>query len=58
MPIGDIEASVSVSWFELEREARASLLIKKRDPQQRAAGQKIYIIKKGVEFYYRPATLM
>ncbi|RJE87580.1 hypothetical protein D3P07_14775 [Paenibacillus sp. 1011MAR3C5] len=29
----------------------------KRDPLQRAAGQKVYIIKKGVEFYYMPLSL-
>ncbi|RJX38826.1 hypothetical protein D3P09_14955 [Paenibacillus pinisoli] len=35
-----------------------SSLKTKRDPLQRAAGQKVYIIKKGVEIYYMPLSLM
>ncbi len=30
---------------------------KKKGPAATGSGQKIYILKKGVEFYYRPSSL-
>lgn len=39
------------------RDREAALTEQKRDPLQRAAGQRLYIIKKGVDFHYMPLSL-